>query len=228
MFDRLREELIARGLYDILHQTYLNLVAERIIYYVMSITDAKHFKEAYSYYKEVAEKKYYLLSNDSSFFHDKGVYEKLKLLSDDNPIEYLCENLKESKKNITGLNRLNWWLISTKRWTFPTRQIKRGATIIVYGFGDVGKDYCEEILDMGLFSLLGVIDKDAEVLRHDDPDIPFVTISEAVNMVFDYLIIAIANKDVANTVKSELKRQGIIDDKILWFDPIDMANRAVR
>ena len=230
MFDRLRNELECRGLYEKLLQSYLNVVADRIIYYVMTINDASCFRTAYSYYKEKAQDEYALLSYDRSLFHDEYVYEKLILLKESDTLEYICALKEDLRKREIEQNRTIWWLEDQrvqleeqricKRWNFPTKSLKKKARLILYGYGDVGKDYCDEILDTGLFRLMGVIDKNGELLKEDYPEIPFITFSEAVCLSFDYLIIAIADKEVANKVRDELISQGIDSNKLRWFDPL--------
>ncbi|MCR5785341.1 MAG: glycosyltransferase [Eubacterium sp.] len=235
MLEKLRIELESRNLYKEFEQSYINLAAERVVFYAMSIAEGQYFHEAFSYYRNHAKKTFGFMKHSKEYFHNEYVYEKIKILEEKDEIAYLSEIRKENKQGIEDRDRairylegevrdsknMAEWLKNKKRWTFPAEDLPGDKRIAVYGFGDVGQDFCKEISAIDRYSLVGVIDKNAGSLKETHSEILFYEIEDISRLDFDVIIIAIINNDVADKVKEELIKRGIGEDRIKWFNYLD-------
>ena len=92
----------------------------------------------------------------------------------------------------------------------------------MYGFGDVGKDWYEEIQKNGNIELVMVVDRDCRKFHTNTVKVcPVEAIGTA---EYDYVLIAINEKDVASAVKEFLIGQNVLPQKILWLDPAERTS----
>lgn len=234
MFDCLYDELDRRGLFPKVKRSYYNLVAERIIYYVSTILDSQYFHESYRFYHDFAKDKYRFNLYSKDYFHDPYVYQKLRDMDEMNEFEYLCSVRKELQNSVIDRFRDVWYLQSrveelesridylsgvkrAKKWHVPLSKFKNGTKLILYGFGDMGKDYYNEIIESGRMKLIGVIDKNQETIK-ENPDVAILDVNNVLSYEFDYVLIAIFRFEIAMEIKDDLNKKGITPDRILWFN----------
>ena len=105
------------------------------------------------------------------------------------------------------------------KYFFPFEKIHPGANLVIYGAGEVGMQYIQQVLLVGVYKLVCVIDREAERLKSDYVQI--LDVDDIKNISFDYIVIAIKNEKVANKIKMELCDKYLVDNKkIIWVDPI--------
>lgn len=103
-------------------------------------------------------------------------------------------------------------------YAFPFPEIKKDSKTILYGAGKVGTDYYRQIFGRKLANLVLWVDKRWEEYRNDYT--PVFSPENIANYEYDYLIIAVKKKELADEIRRELIQEGIAEEKILWRMPV--------
>ena len=97
---------------------------------------------------------------------------------------------------------------------FPYKLVPKDSKIIIYGAGEVGKDFYLQLnmLD-NYYDIKAWVDK-----SFDDYEVnaPFDYVKNIVNYDYDYVVIAVIRQQMANSIKNELESMGISKEKIIW------------
>ncbi len=112
---------------------------------------------------------------------------------------------------------------SFEKFLFPFDCIGRNKKIVLYGAGDVGNAYFSQIKITKWCRILAWVDRD---YRHKYTGGGYIGIESPTvisEMLFDYIVIAIENKNVADGIKEELVQTGIPKEKIIWENPSNKA-----
>ena len=102
---------------------------------------------------------------------------------------------------------------------FPYNLIERGSKIILYGEGKVGKEFYLQLHYNKYCTVEAWVDKAFEIF---DVKSPFDKVDNILNYDFDYIVVALADKNQADDVREYLEGKGIDKHKIIWsrFYPI--------
>lgn len=103
------------------------------------------------------------------------------------------------------------------RYVFPYSDLDGESSIVLYGAGRVGLDYYRQIYRRRLVKLVLWVDKGWEKYQKDF--LPVSAPEEIESCTFDYLVIAVKKKDLADEIRQELVDMGIAVEKILWNAP---------
>lgn len=99
-----------------------------------------------------------------------------------------------------------------RNFIFPFDKIEKGKDIVLYGAGNVGKTYYEQLKKLDYCRSVIWVDKNAAAIE----DIRVKTLAELKRNNFEYVVIAIENKNICMSVKKELKMLGIEEHKIIF------------
>lgn len=103
--------------------------------------------------------------------------------------------------------------IEADRNIFPFGKVTKGANIVLYAAGDVGRRYYNHIKRTKYCNIVAWIDS-----KYDSAELRALGI-ESVDVIterkFDYLVIAIENSDIANQVRDMLVKMGVEVSKII-------------
>lgn len=99
-------------------------------------------------------------------------------------------------------------------YQFPWKQIEPGSVVVIYGAGAVGKSYVSQILMTSYCHISAICDQNAKNMR--DQVFPIVTKEELSLVQYDYIVIAIAQEEVADKIRTALIAQGIEPEAIKW------------
>lgn len=98
-------------------------------------------------------------------------------------------------------------------WRFPREKIPDGSRIVIYGAGDVGTSFMQQIAENHWCSVVLWVDKNYKekgcMAIHSPQRIR--------NCVFDYVVVSIADKKAANQVKEFLQNIGISSEQIIMI-----------
>jgi glycosyltransferase involved in cell wall biosynthesis len=111
--------------------------------------------------------------------------------------------------------------MESTKYLFPFELIEKESSIVIYGAGNVGVAYKENILKSGYAKLQGWVDQNCENLI--DENFSIESPDNLQNMEFDYLIIAIKDKDIALEVQRYISGLGIKKEKIIWKVPVPLV-----
>ena len=98
----------------------------------------------------------------------------------------------------------------------PKNIVPQYSSIIIYGYGAVGKDYTEQLKNLDFYTLVGICDKDKEAVEDGNY---FIDIRDIKSYKFDYIIIAIMDEKLASAIKNDLMINGVDEKKIIWNEP---------
>jgi len=96
----------------------------------------------------------------------------------------------------------------------PYGGIKKGSKIVLYGAGAVGIHLYGYISSSKCCNIVGWVDKNYASFN----DLNVKSPSQITNMDFDYLVIAILNRNAYESAKNDLILMGIDENKIRWID----------
>ena len=105
-----------------------------------------------------------------------------------------------------------------------------GSKIIIYGAGNVGKDFYTQLYLVNnnpiskKYFIEAWIDKSFDAYELNKP---FDYVKNINNHEFDYIVIAVSNKKAANEIKDELKKNNVPDEKIIWSESYRFIGRDV-
>ena len=109
---------------------------------------------------------------------------------------------------------------------FPMNIIPVGAKLVIYGAGTVGKGYKIWADLAGFYKVVKWVDKS---VSKGDSDMRGVEPVESIRLVdFDYIVVAVKNKSIAQEIIEDLVQYQIDREKIIWEYPITIAEIFVR
>ena len=83
-------------------------------------------------------------------------------------------------------------------YLFPFEDLNRGERVILYGYGNVGRDFEKQIRESGYCRLEGIVDKNFKNM----PNVK--SPAELVNLNFDKIILAVADENMALSMKQNI------------------------
>ncbi len=101
-------------------------------------------------------------------------------------------------------------------YVFPFSDLEPASRIVLYGAGNIGLRYYQQIFRQKELHMVLWVDKQWE--KHQ-MSIPVSAPEEIASHEYDYIIIAVKKKELAEEIRSELMQKGIAGEKILWRVP---------
>ncbi|MDE7311142.1 MAG: glycosyltransferase [Eubacterium sp.] len=101
------------------------------------------------------------------------------------------------------------YVADLKGWNSDTR-------IILYGAGNVGCSYYQQIIALGQADIVLWVDADERVVKKNKRVEPIRSI---LDKEYDYIIVAVKGKKLAEGISSDLQKMGVNKDKIIWKEP---------
>jgi glycosyltransferase involved in cell wall biosynthesis len=122
---------------------------------------------------------------------------------------------------MTGLQR-RYEIKKKLFYRFPYEVIENNARIILYGAGNVGQSYYEQIYDNVYCNLISWVDKDYD--KCHDLGVQIKNIDSILESDFDIILIAVKNNLMAKDIINNLMKIGIDPTKIVWKEPKLLLN----
>lgn len=102
---------------------------------------------------------------------------------------------------------------------FPFQLVPQNADIVLYGAGNVGKDFYQQISNTGYANIVAWVDKNYKICSSSG--MPVSAIETIKDCRFDYVVLAIANSDIALEIRKFLvSTYGLENEKIIYHDSI--------
>ena len=99
----------------------------------------------------------------------------------------------------------------------PASFYETGSRVILYGAGKVGRDYYRLFKDRSDILPVLWVDKNWE---KNNADFPVHPVDEIRNTDYDRILVAVAQKELFESIREELLEMDIPEDKILWVYPL--------
>ena len=97
--------------------------------------------------------------------------------------------------------------IKAKCWMFPYHAISHGAKVIIYGAGDVGRDYVLQCDASNYANIVSIVDKNFESIGKVGTH-KCMPPSDIMNHEFDYILIAVNDSKIKEEIKEMLLSDG--------------------
>lgn len=103
------------------------------------------------------------------------------------------------------------------RFVFPWKHVACDSRIIIYGAGEVGRQYLKQLEMTRYCSVLAVADKRKDSIK--DVNAMVILPGDIKEFSYDKILIAIENQRIAEEIKGELFALGYDEAKIVWASP---------
>lgn len=115
----------------------------------------------------------------------------------------------------------NWYGIefTPVLFAFPYNLIPKGEKVMIYGAGNVGKSYVNELKLTGYAEIVGWTDKRYDRIK-EYHGVQVTAPEQLTEKEFDLLLVAVLDETAAREVMENLVQMGIREDKILWTKPL--------
>ena len=101
---------------------------------------------------------------------------------------------------------------------FPEGLILKGSKVILYGAGDIGTNYYNYMKETGNYQVTAWVDAAAEKYRNLGKAVK--DIEAILYLEYDVILIAVMHENISRSIRMNLRKMGVLDDKILWVRPI--------
>ena len=108
-------------------------------------------------------------------------------------------------------------ICKSSRLSFPFQLVPPNSRVVLYGAGQFGKAYFLQNLRCGFCEIVSWVDQNFGAEIYGKQLLPPAVIF---GMDFDWVLIAVSTKSMADNIKEELRRMRIPSDKILWSSPV--------
>lgn len=109
-------------------------------------------------------------------------------------------------------------------YDFDKTIIDKGARVVLYGAGRVGKAYYKQICADKLYQLVGWLDR--EYLYYLEKGMEILPPEELSGLEYDYIILAFKHEQLARQIKEDIMRTyQVKSSKILWLTPISVIDK---
>jgi hypothetical protein len=103
-------------------------------------------------------------------------------------------------------------------YDFPRDLFQPESKIVIYGAGKVGQDWYRTVKNEKLCKISGWVDKNYRKYKNIGLEVDDIALLSCVE--FDYILVAISNRDIYLEIYNELIDFGIDKEKIIWTKPI--------
>lgn len=101
------------------------------------------------------------------------------------------------------------------KYPFPQEAIKKQDKVILYGSGAVGNSFYAQNLLCHHCNIVAWVDRNYEVLGF-----PVTGLETFQSVSYDWVVIAVERQTVAESIKKELLALGVLEEKMLWENPL--------
>ncbi len=117
-----------------------------------------------------------------------------------------------------GLSRV-FGIECKKVYQLPFDMIRNGEKIVLYGAGDVGTAYYQQLKNQKMYEIVRWVDLKCAGKMIQGRIIDPVDVIK--DVVFDTIIIAVKKENVMVEIKKQLEDMGIDSEKVVWTEPIE-------
>lgn len=119
---------------------------------------------------------------------------------------YITNNIVKGIRNLTGE-------IVIPEYLYLQNHIENQTKIVIYGAGEVGRNYYFQLSHMQEYKIVAWVDKQYEKYQNEGKNV--ISISQMLNIDYDYIIIANSKKNIIEEIKKEMLMLGVQNEKIV-------------
>ena len=159
--------------------------------------------------KDVYAPEFNLFQLGREYYIDDYLFAQANLIKNSDASEYMFETIK----NYREIFQLEKDSANKMKFYFKNYMLQPKSNIVVYGFGDIGKDVVDQILADNYVYLTAIVDNNCSAKCYEGVDI--IRWESIRKYEFDYILLAIWNSDTTAEIRNELIAEGIDDKTIL-------------
>lgn len=162
-------------------------------------------------------------SSDEQFFVKLTFFFQYvrKLFEKHKEKKYLLEQLDKYmiRSTIYGLNKKIGLFQSDliSQYYCPEEKLPNGKDVILYGAGNVGKDFYKQLIKNVNLNIVAWVDLNYERYKQENLNVVSVDTIEKIN--YNYIILAVLRENIAENIKETLKKYEVDESKIYWIKP---------
>lgn len=196
----LKEGLKERGRYEAVKLSFLNQILIRYTGLIEAQRSFRNFEKVYDFVKNTVFPEFGIVEMaEEDMIARVGEYRQIM---SGNAAEYLFWKMKKLQEG------------NGEQFPFPFRQIKGSRKIAIYGAGNVGRNYYQQLKRHSNYEIVGWYDAKAAALNGLEGSVSVP--EEIVPGTVDKIVIAIEEKKTAMTVREMLLSKGIAAEDIVW------------
>ncbi|MCR5733683.1 MAG: hypothetical protein K6G22_03655 [Lachnospiraceae bacterium] len=111
------------------------------------------------------------------------------------------------------------------RFLFPFSSIQKGSRVAIYGAGEVGYDFYRQLKTSGYAEIVLWVDRQYEWFRR--LNLPVDEPAKISSADYDNVIITAENRPVYESIRNDLLKMGVPDNKLVWFDDYTIHENIV-
>lgn len=100
-------------------------------------------------------------------------------------------------------------------YLFPYEKIRQGSRIAIYGAGDVGREYLQQMLMTGYAEVTCFLDRAYD--KYPSMVVPVLPPDKVVEIDFDYIVIAMKTAVFCRDLSRYLLNKGVSEEKIIYI-----------
>ena len=112
---------------------------------------------------------------------------------------------------------LEWYWTRMKgsvRHIFPYHLFSRGERVVIYGAGDIGREFYRQSQEFDYLKVVAIVDRNPGGI--DVPSIPVAPVGALKQLDYDAVLISVHGRETASEIRNQLVRMGIPADKMRW------------
>ena len=126
----------------------------------------------------------------------------------------VAAKLGTSAEPVICLQKLDEKLMFSHRHIFPFHLFHEGERVVIYGAGDIGREFYREARQEPFVKVLTLVDKNADALQDLPMPVAHLDILDCID--YDSILISIHDEYVAGEVKEMLMKRGVDKKRIKW------------
>ena len=99
-------------------------------------------------------------------------------------------------------------------YLFPWHLFRRGERVVIYGAGNVGRDFLRQVQEYGYVKLAGMVDRAGNTTKVHGMEVKYP--KELKDMEYDAILLSVQDGKLAEGIQEDLKQLGISEGKIRW------------
>ncbi len=212
MISEKEKQLYIRGVWEKYKQSYVNNALSLLMGWAQRFDKADDAKEFFEEL-QIWNQRMRLSEYQASYFYFEGSVDFVEDVTEGDALKFWMNLKSQIVENcMSCIHQMQF----RKSWIFSLSEIEKGARIIIYGYGDVGKDLCKYVWEKTDLFIVAVVDRKYEFIRNNDFDA--ICIDEIFKYEYDYIVVAMANNRAIRNIKNELLKRGISETKIVCFN----------
>jgi FlaA1/EpsC-like NDP-sugar epimerase len=106
-------------------------------------------------------------------------------------------------------------------FSFSCKEMLRGKRIVLYGAGNVGKAFYEQLCLYSDIVIAAWVDKNAHECQSEYCEISMPY--SITGMEYDYIVIAVQQEKIAKEIAKDLQKLGVEEQRIIWKKPKELS-----